>query len=266
MYFDSHSHLTDERFHDDLSEVLTRAGAASIEGVVTIASDVEDGERILALLRRESAGLAADSPSPRLWGTIGIHPHVVGAAGGGDMERVHEIAETEESIVAIGETGLDFHYDNSPREVQRRRFQEQMSLAAELGLPVVAHSRDAEEDTLAMIRERGGEVRGVLHCFTGGPELLEGALEAGWYVSLAGIASFSKFAGAESVRRIPANRLLVETDAPYLAPVPRRGRRNEPAFLVHVVEAVARLRGEEVAAVRDHTRRNALRFYDLPAP
>ncbi len=164
--------------------------------------------------------------------------------------------------MAIGETGLDFHYENAPRTIQIDAFRAQIELAERRRLPVVTHSRDADVETAEILGEYAGRVGGVLHCFTGGERLLHAGLAADWYVSFSGIITFNSFRSADLVRAVPADRLLVETDSPYLAPVPRRGRRNEPANVVHVVRRLAEIRGaspEDMAAV---TFGNACRFYD----
>lgn len=249
--FDSHLHLTASRFAADRAEVVDRARARGVGGMVTVASDPEDA--------REAAGLAARTPG--MWATAGLHPHAADRTSAALIDEIERIAAAPE-VVAIGETGLDFHYDNADRAAQRANFDAHLGLAARLGLPVVVHSRSAEDDTAARVRDVGDGVAGVLHCFAGGDALLAAALEAGWYVSFSGLVTFVPEL-AEPVRAVPADRLLIETDAPYLAPVPRRGRRNEPAFLVHTCERVAELRGisfEEAAAA---TTANARRLYGL---
>lgn len=252
MFFDSHCHLTDARLAAEASGVVASAREAGVEGIVTIASDAEDAARAVAL---------ADE-LPGVWASAGIHPHAAAAADEGAWERVAELA-ARERVVALGETGLDYHYDHSPRDVQRRAFERHIGLALELDLPLVVHSREADEDTAAMIRAAGPGVRGVLHCFAGGAPLLDAGLDAGWMVSFSGLVTFRNYDGAALVRAVPADRLLVETDAPYLAPVPHRGRRNEPAFVQHVAEGVAALRGEAVEQVAEQTTRNARAFYGL---
>jgi len=259
VLIDSHCHLTDERFAKDRDEVLRNAAAAGVTAVVTIASDAADSRAVAAFVREASRSGRA---GPVVRGTVGIHPHEAGAAESGDLERIRDLS-AEPGIVAIGETGLDFHYDNSPRGVQRQRFVAQLELAHELGLPVVVHSRSADADTAAILKDLPEGLIGVLHCFTGGSDLLEAGLEAGWYASFSGIASFGTFAGVEQVKRVPVDRLLVETDAPYLAPVPYRGKRNEPAYVAQVTEAVARHRGESPGDVALYTSRNAIAFYGL---
>lgn len=250
--FDSHCHLTDDRFAGEVDAVLDRARAAGVARLVTIASDVED-----AVAARALAGAHEG-----VWCTAGIHPHVAETATEAALERVRELA-ADTDVVAIGETGLDYYYDNAPREAQRRAFAAQLALAAELDLPVVVHARDADGDAAAMVRDAGRDARGVLHCFASGPALLEAGLDAGWYVSFSGLVSFRSYATPELVRAVPDDRVLVETDSPYLAPVPMRGKRNEPAYVRHVAEAVASLRGQTPAELAALATANALRFYRL---
>ncbi len=249
--FDSHCHLTDERFAGEVDEVLARAHAAGVSGVVTIASDLEDA--------RAAAALAATHAT--VWCTAGVHPHAAGARETDWEVRLRALL-AEPRCVAIGESGLDYFYDNAPRAEQRRVFEQQLALAAELELPIVVHSRQAEADTAAMLQQASG-VRGVLHCFDAGPTLLEAALAADWYVSFSGLVTFKRYEGGALVAAVPGERLLVETDSPYLAPVPHRGRRNEPAFVARVVDAVAAFRGEAAAGVGARTEANARRFYGM---
>lgn len=253
VFFDSHCHLTDSRFAADLSAVLARAQAAGVTGIVTVASTAADSQAALRL---------AETYDDTLWCTAGIHPHEAAGATQDDWQALRDLV-AHPRVAAIGETGLDYHYDHSPREVQRRLFRLQLELAAETGLPVVVHARNADGDVVAALAEAPGDIRGVLHCFTGGPALLEAALTRGWYVSFSGLVSFKGFAGADAVRVVPQELLLIETDAPYLAPVPQRGRRNEPAFVAHVCEAVASIRGEPLADVAARTTENARRFYAI---
>ena len=251
--FDSHCHLTDGRFDEDRAAVLDAALEVGVTSMVTVASNLEDA--------RAAADLAAAHPG--LWSTAGIHPHEVSEAGDGDLRLVQELAATHSEIVAIGETGLDYFYDHSPRDLQRRWFEAHLGVAADLDLPIVIHTREAEDDTIEVLRNAPKSVRKVLHCFTGSLRLLEVGLEEGCYVSFAGIITFSKFDGQDAVRAVPGDRLLAETDAPYLAPVPRRGKRNEPAFVAHVVVALADIRGEDVEEVAEATAQNAERLYAL---
>ncbi len=200
---------------------------------------------------------------PRLWGTAGIHPHEAGEAREGDLDALRGLARDQEGVVAVGETGLDFFYDQAPREIQESLFRGHLELGEALGLPVVVHSRNADRDMMRLLGEWGGRVEGVLHCFTGGSELLRAALDMGWMISFTGIVTFKKYGGEALVRSIPRERIMIETDAPYLAPTPHRGRRNEPSFVGRVAEALALLRGEPVEEVHAYTTENALRFFRL---
>jgi len=190
--------------------------------------------------------------------SIGIHPHNAGQFEGrlGEIGSALRQATADWSAVAIGEIGLDYHYDFSPRPIQQAVFRQQLTLALELALPVVIHTREATEDTFAILRE-AGPVRGVFHCFTGDLAMAQAALEIGFYISLAGIVTFPR---AESLREVaafvPADKLLIETDSPYLAPVPYRGKRNEPAYVGRVAETIAALRGVTAAELRARTAQN----------
>ena len=251
--FDSHCHLTHGRFDDDRAAVVARARQAGVSRLVTIASDLDDA--------RAAADLAASFDG--VWSTAGVHPHEVASARNSDLEGVRELADSRAEVVAIGESGLDFFYEHSPRELQRKWFEDQLELAHELGLPLVVHSREADADTMAVIRNAPPDARLVLHCFTGGMDLLEAGLESGCYVSFSGLVSFGNFHAREAVEAVPDDRILVETDSPYLTPVPHRGKRNEPAFVESVIEAVAGIRGESARAVSASTAQNAVRFYAL---
>ncbi len=259
MYFDSHCHLTDDQFEADRAETLRKAREAGVDRILTVASDRADSEGVVELTEWSQA----HPELPELWGAVGVHPHEAAGAEPADLDAVRHLARTHPRIVAVGETGLDFYYDHSPREVQEKLFRDQVALAMELDLPVIVHSRNADELMAGILRELGTRVRGVLHCFTGGEDLLEAALSTGWMVSFAGIVTFKKYDGRELLRRVPKDRLMVETDAPYLAPVPHRGRRNEPAFVPKVADGVAMLRGEDPTEVAGYTFRNAIRFFSL---
>jgi TatD DNase family protein len=259
MLVDSHCHLTDGQFEADRPDVLRRARGAGVERILAVASDRADAVAVARLLD-EAEGMP---DVPRLWGTAGIHPHEAGSAGKDDLAAVQELIRTHPRVVAVGETGLDFHYDHSPRLVQETLFREHMALAEDLGLPVVVHSRSADEATARILLEWGTRVRGVLHCFTGGRDLLDTALDLGWMVSFTGIITFKTYDAQDLVRAVPRDRLMVETDAPYLAPVPHRGRRNEPAFVGRVAESLAAIRGEDQEAVMGYTSENAVRFFNF---
>lgn len=259
MLIDTHCHLTAERYAGDRRAVLERAMAEGVVEVVVIASDVKDAEAALSLVGEASGG------GPRLHATAGIHPHQAGGAGDEDAERLRELVRRQ-GIVAVGECGLDFHYDFAPRDVQTRWFEAQLQLAGELDLPVVVHCREAEEEMIPLVREAGSAgVRGVLHCYPGHLPLLETAMEAGWSVSFTGIVTFRTFRGTEAVQVVPAGRYFLETDGPYLAPVPHRGKRNEPAFVSLIRDRVAELRGEPAFRVEEETTVAARAFFQLPS-
>jgi TatD DNase family protein len=256
-FIDSHSHLADPAFDADRDAVLARAIEAGARAVICI------GESIEASVR--AAALAASHPG-FVWFTAGLHPH--DAASTDSPEALDRLRERlDAGAVAIGECGLDYHYDNAPRDVQRRVFASQLALAAERSLPAVVHTRDAEEDTRAMVVEaaRAG-VRGVLHCYTGSQALAAAALDQGWYVSFSGIVTFKRWTDDDLIRLVPDDRLLAESDAPYLAPVPHRGRRNEPAWVAATVARLAAARGQAVDAVGALVADNARRLFGLASP
>ena len=237
---DSHCHLADDAFVPDLQDVVGRAQAAGLAHALCIIAAENQTEAGRA---RELAPLW---PSVRFG--IGLHPHQAGLFGGRERDVMQLVRDAIASIPhtrGLGEIGLDYHYDFAPRDVQREVFRLQLRLAQELDLPVIIHTREAEDDTLAILREEGGgTVRGVLHCFTGTRRLAEEALALGMYISFAGIVTFPRGANVREVAAIvPADRLLCETDSPYLAPVPFRGKRNEPAWVVRVAEELSALRG-----------------------
>ena len=250
---DSHCHLADDAFVKDLPDVVTRARAAGLTHALCIlaAENSTEAERA-----RELALLW-----PALRFGIGLHPHQAGQFSGREAEVVSLVRTLIESIPetrAVGEIGLDYHYDFAPRPVQHEVFRLQIRLARELGLPVIIHTREAEDDTLAILREEtGGSVRGVMHCFTGTPRLADEALALGMHISFAGIVTFPKGANVREVAAtVPADRLLCETDSPYLAPTPYRGKRNEPAWVARVAEELSALRRVPLDELREQTSAN----------
>jgi TatD DNase family protein len=257
---DSHCHLADETFAADLEEVIRRGRDAGLERVMVI---LEAGNEQEAAQAARVEGLW---PEARF--SIGVHPHqahqfAADPQRAGTMVREQFVATP--SARAVGEIGLDYHYDYSPREVQQAVFRAQIRAALELDRPVVIHTREADEDTIAILREEGeGRLRGVLHCFTGTPALRDAGLALGFYISLAGILTFPKAAELrETVRAVPRDRLLTETDSPFLAPVPFRGKRNEPAYVSRVVDALAEM---HQAPAGDLARQTAANFHTLFRP
>jgi len=250
--FDSHCHLADAAFEADLDGVVTRAQAAGVE-------------RVLCILSSDTPEEFARVPTVRAaWPAVqfatAIHPHRAGAYAGriADVTTVVKAAVAQVSAVALGEMGLEYHYDYAPRAVQHEVFAAQVALAVELNLPVAIHTREATDDTHAILRSAGqGRVRGVMHCFTGSKAEADKALDLGFYLSIPGIMTFPKAGDLRDVvRALPADRLLVETDAPYLAPVPYRGKRNEPAYLRETVMALAALRDVPVEEMAHRLREN----------
>ena len=247
---DSHCHLADPVFADDLEAVIGRARDAGLSHVLVILSAGDATEEA-------QAGRVFE-----LWDAvrfaIGVHPHGAHAFAD-DPQRAAAIVRAQFARMpqarAVGEIGLDYHYDFSPRDVQQAVFRAQVRLARELARPVVIHTREADEDTVAILRDEGqGDVRGVLHCFTGTPALARAGLELGLHVSVAGILSFPRASELrETVQGVPLARLLVETDSPYLAPVPFRGKRNEPAHVVRVAEVLATVHGRSLVEVDAQT-------------
>lgn len=254
-WIDSHAHLAAEAFDGDRDAVLDRLREAGGVGVVCI------GESLDAAAR---ARRIAEAAPGFVWWTAGVHPH--DAAGFDPARDVDAIAEAlAAGAVAVGECGLDYHYDHAPRALQRRAFAAQLAIAAQQRRPVVVHTREAEADTAAMLREAGAAgIRGVLHCFTGSMALAQVGLEAGWYVSFAGIVTFKKWDGDDIVRAIPSERLLLESDSPYLAPVPHRGKRNEPAWCARTLERLADVRATDAVSLGNAVTANARTLFGLP--
>ena len=258
---DTHCHLADEVFEADLEAVVTRAREAGVTGAVCIlAAGVEAEARRSARVRQlwPSVGLA-----------VGVHPHqAVECAGQVDRAEgwIRQALAADPAVCAVGEIGLDYHYDFSPRDVQREVFVAQLAVARALDLPVVIHTREADEDTFTTLAAEGRGVRGVFHCFTGGIERARRALDLGFYLSLAGILTFPRATDLHDVAVFaPPDRILIETDSPFLAPVPYRGKRNEPARVVQVAERLAALRGVTPAAVAELTTANALQLFGSQA-
>jgi len=253
-YVDSHVHLADPAFDADRESVVERALQAGATALVCI------GESLDAAAR--SAELAVRFPGV-CFHTAGVHPHDAATFDAArDVDAIRR--EVARGAVAIGECGLDYHYDHSPRDRQRSAFGAQLALARELGCPIVVHTREAEDDTGAMVEEAGRNgVVGVLHCYTGSLVLAETAIAAGWYVSFSGIITFKRWTDDALLRAIPDDRLLVESDAPYLAPVPYRGKRNEPAWVSLTAARLAGARSVEPATIGSLTAINARRLFRL---
>ena len=251
---DSHCHLDDPKFDQDREETIGRARAAGVETMMAIGTG--QGPPDL------EAGIRLAERYPFIYATVGVHPHDASKATRETFERLRQLAGRDK-VLAIGEIGLDYHYDFSPREVQRAVFERQLEIAAETSKPIVIHTREAWEDTLALVAG-GPRAGGIMHCFTGGPREAEEALALGFHLSFGGVLTFPKAENVrEAARLTPADRLLVETDCPYLAPTPHRGKRNEPAFLAETVRRLAEVRGQPADEVAAWTSAN---FHKLCLP
>jgi TatD DNase family protein len=260
---DSHCHLSHDQFTGDRDGVLAEGRAAGVTGVISVASNLEDARRIKENL------IGVHHSGVHVFGTSGVHPHEVGKLprdGGGVSDTLAELRALCEApgVVAVGECGLDFFYDFSSPESQGFWFEKQLELAASLDFPVVVHCREAEKAMIPRVREAGeAGVRGVLHCFPGDLELLGVAMEAGWSVSFTGNVTFRSYAGLEAVRAVMSGRYFLETDAPYLTPVPFRGKRNMPAYIPLIAARVAELRGVLAPDIAEETTMAARHFFRL---
>jgi TatD DNase family protein len=247
---DTHCHLGDESFDPDRDAVLSRAREAGVGHIVVIADSLASSRIALEL-----------AVQPGLSATAGVHPHQASSWSPDIASRIAGLL-TDPAVVAVGETGLDYHYDHSPRPTQRAVFAAQLALATELTLPVVVHAREADEDIAAMLLEWGSRIPAVvLHSFSSGPRVAEAGMAIGAYFSFSGMVTFRSWTLADVVAQCPADRLLLETDAPYLAPVPHRGKRNEPAYVRHVAQRIADIRGVTVREVTAQTTANAGRCF-----
>jgi TatD DNase family protein len=252
MLIDSHCHLDDKQFDPDRDEVIARAREAGVEHMMAIGTGngPPDLECALRLARQHDF----------IYATVGVHPHDASKATPETFAAMEALAG-EAKVLAIGEIGLDYHYDFSPRDVQRDVFVTQLKLAGRAGKPIVIHTREAWEDTLLVLREQNGSAwrcpTGIIHCFSGGPTEARQALDLGFYLSFGGVLTFPKAeALRDAARMTPEDRLLVETDAPYLAPVPKRGKRNEPAFMVETARRLAEVRGVAPERIAEATTAN----------
>lgn len=254
LLIDTHAHLDSSRFNKDRAEVIKNARDTGVSYIVNIGADLKSS--------RYSVKLAREYPF--IFATVGIHPHDAIGLDANVLAELEKLAG-EEKVVAIGEIGLDYYYDHSPRDIQRAAFIDQLVLAKKLNLPIVVHSREAEEDTMNILKEhyrQGGT--GILHCFSGSLKMAREALELGFYLAFGGIVTFKNAGGLlEVLEELPLDRILLETDCPYLSPVPYRGKRNEPAYLPYVAEKIGEIKGVSLEEVAEITTANAIRVYNL---
>ncbi len=255
MLFDTHAHLDDKKLYDDLPGVLERAAAAQVEKIATIGCDWPS-----SLM---SVRLAEKFPG-RVYAAVGIHPQDAATLNAQMLEKLFELAKAE-AVVAWGEIGLDYHYDGFSKETQQKAFRAQISAAKQAGLPIIIHDRDSHQDVMRIIKEeKAGSNGGILHCFSGSWEMAKFCLNQGFMISFAGPLTFHNARTAvEIAKKVPMDRMLVETDSPYLSPEPFRGKLNEPAKVRLVAEKLAALRGEDCLAVFAQTTANALQVYHI---
>jgi TatD DNase family protein len=253
MLVDSHCHLDFPEFAPELDAVVARAKAAGVGLCVTIGTKMSGFAGVRAVAERFD----------NVWCSVGIHPH---EAEGELLDSAAPLTEAAKhpKVVGIGETGLDYYYEHSPREAQQKNFRAHIAASRETGLPLIVHTRDADDDTIVILREEMARApfTGLIHCFTGTQALADAALEMGFSISVSGIATFKNSQALRDViASVPLDRLLVETDAPYLAPVPVRGKRNEPAFVAHTADALAKLKGVSTDALAAATTDNFFRLF-----
>jgi TatD DNase family protein len=257
QWFDSHAHVDGPEFEADRSEVLARARAAGVSHMISIGAvgDPSSAHRSVALAESDD----------RIWATVATHPHDVEKMTS-DWWAVHEQLSVHPRVVAIGETGLDYYYDHSPRQLQRDTFVKFIELAGRVGKPVVCHIRDAHDDAIAVLQETGAAALGVIiHCFTGTVDDAARYAAMGCYVSFSGIVTYKTAQPIrDAVAQVPHNRILLETDCPYLAPIPKRGRRNEPSFVIHTAEVVAQAADLTLEALSTQTFSNTYEAFKLP--
>jgi len=256
MLIDSHAHIQGKEYAGEVEAVIARAREAGVGKIIAVggAGDMSSNTEAVALAKT----------FPDIYATVGMHPHDAKDVSADELKKLKEIA-ADPKVVAVGETGLDYYYDHSPRDVQRRVFAEFIHLARETGLPIVVHERDAANDAFELLRGEGeGRLRGVIHCFTGNYEAARAYLDLGFYISFTGIITFKNAeALRDVVRNVPLERMLVETDSPYLTPVPHRGKRNEPAYVRYVGETIASVKGLSLKEVARGTTQNVRELFGI---
>jgi TatD DNase family protein len=256
MFIDSHAHLDVPQYDADRAEVIDRARAAGIDTMLEICgSDIAKGSLDVGIKLAEEHSF--------IYAAVGVHPHEASLYDEALERKLIEMSG-HEKVVGWGEIGLDYYYDNSPRDVQRKVFRRQVELGRRCDLPLIIHTRDAEEDTIAILRDASHDYSGVIHCFTGTQDLAESAIRMGFYISFSGVLTF-KTAGdlREVARNTPLDKILIETDCPYLAPVPHRGKRNEPAFVKETAAKLAEIKGASIDEIARITSANFKRLFKL---
>ncbi len=261
MFIDSHAHLDVPNYDADRAEVIARARAAGVELMLEIAgSDVGKGSL--------EPGLRLAEEHEFIYAAIGLHPHEASLYDA-QLEKILLDCSRHPKVIGWGEIGLDYHYDNSPRDVQRQVFQRQLELALQRRLPAIIHTREAEEDTIAILRETwfengGAEIGGIIHCFTSSQALADATIAMGFHISFSGVVTFKTAEELRDVARsVPMERLLIETDCPFLAPIPHRGKRNEPAFVIETAKKLAELKQVSIEEIANVTSSNFQRLFNL---
>lgn len=255
MFIDSHAHLDDDRFDDDREILIESLRANNIDLVFNIGADIKTSKASVELAKKYD----------HIYAVVGIHPHDAEDAEDNYLDILRELS-LEEKVVAIGEIGLDFYYDNSPRDIQRKVFKEQLKLAKELNLPVVIHTRDASQETFDILKEAGkdGSLRGIMHCYSGSVEMAKEYIKLGFYISFAGPVTFKNARIPKEVaKEIPLDRLLIETDSPYLTPEPYRGKRNDPTHVRYVAEKIAELKNIKYDEIVKATNENTKKLFNI---
>ncbi len=257
MLIDSHAHLDMKDFEPDRDQVLDRALKNDVKYIITIGIDTESSLHAKRLAEAY----------PFIFASAGIHPHNADNSGKADLENIAAMGN-EKKVVAVGEIGLDFYRNNSSRKKQLELFNQQLDLASIIDLPVIIHNRDAHQETIRILSDFSGKVKkGVIHCFSGDLNLAYSFIEMGFHVSIPGTVTFKNASKIHEVAaKIPIERMLLETDSPFLSPVPHRGKRNEPCFVVHIAKRVAELRGIHLEELAEHTCRNTCRLFNMPFP
>lgn len=250
---DSHAHLDDEKFNVDREEVIQKLQEKFVKYVINPSSDMESSKRVVELSKEYENIFAA----------VGVHPHEAEDFESKDLEKLRELAKNPK-VVAIGEIGLDYFYDNSPREIQKEVFKKQLQLSVELKLPVIIHTREAMGDTFDILNEFKGKVSGVMHCYTGSIEMAKRFMELGFYISIAGPVTFKNATNVKDMaKQIPLDKLLIETDSPYLTPVPNRGKRNDPSNVLYVADMLANLKEISIDEIIENSRENTIKLFSL---
>ncbi|MBS4535164.1 TatD family hydrolase [Clostridium sp. D2Q-14] len=254
MLFDTHAHLDDDRFDKDRERIIENFKEDGIEMIVNPGADIASSVKAVSLAKKYE----------NIYAAVGVHPHEVDTMDENTIEVLRELAQNEK-VVAIGEIGLDYYYDNSPRDIQKKWFREQIRLAKEVDLPIIIHDRDAHEDTYNILKEENDDrLRGIMHCYQSSLEMSQQFIDLGFYISLAGPVTFKKAKTPKEVAAgISLDRLLIETDSPYLTPTPNRGKRNEPAYVRYVAGMIAELKGISYNEVVKQTNENAKKIFAI---